>query len=99
MAIEKLSDESINEHLTRLPGWAVQSGAITKTYQFANFIGSMEFVNGLAEAAESVHHHPDIDIRYDKVTVALVTHDAGGITDLDLQLAATAESLSQASRQ
>ena len=93
MAVDRLTPEVITDHLTKLPGWSLEAGALTKTYKFADFGGSMGFVNAVAEAAESIHHHPDIDIRYDKVKLALSTHDAGGITDLDVQLAATAEGL------
>jgi len=91
MAIDKLTDDAITEHLTKLPGWSLEAGAIVKTYQFDDFVAAMGFVNALAEAAEAVKHHPDIDIRYSKVKIALSTHDAGGITDMDIQLAATAD--------
>lgn len=91
MRVQTLNQEELKAHLAKLPGWSVQNGALTKLFQFPNFAASMKFVNAIAEDAEAINHHPDIDIRYDKVTLAMVTHDAGGITDLDVQLAVTAE--------
>ena len=58
-----------------------------KLYEFPDFIKAMEFVNKVAEAAESANHHPDIDIRYNKVTMALTSHDSGGVTGRDVKMA------------
>jgi len=91
MPAPKLSDTDIQQRLPALPGWCVEDGALTKTYAFPDFVGAMAFVNAVAEAAEIAQHHPDIDIRYSKVTLALVTHDSGGITEHDFALAAEAE--------
>ena len=91
MAAAPLSDDQIQQHLQKLPGWAVQDHVLRKTFWFPSFSKSMEFVNQLAEMAESVNHHPDIDIRYDKVTIGLTTHDAGGITQNDVEMAASAD--------
>lgn len=93
MAAQKLSQDEIQEHLTKLPGWQVENSTLHKTYGFPSFAKSMEFVNQLAQMAESVQHHPDIDIRYDKVTIGLTTHDAGGITANDIEMAASADDL------
>jgi 4a-hydroxytetrahydrobiopterin dehydratase len=93
MATQKLSADQIQEHLQKLPGWRVEDDTLHKTYRFPSFIKSMEFVNQLAEMAESVQHHPDIDIRYDRVTLGLSTHDAGGITTSDIEMAASADDL------
>jgi 4a-hydroxytetrahydrobiopterin dehydratase len=92
MRAPKLTDSEIQAHLTDLPGWAVQESALKRTYTFPDFVEAMKFVNQLADEAERVQHHPDIDIRYNKVTIALTTHDSGGITGKDFQLAQQAES-------
>ncbi len=87
MAIKKMSDAQVQSALEDLPEWSEVSEAIQRTYQFASFIESMAFVNKVAEAAESDQHHPDILIRYNKVTLTLSTHDAGGISKKDFALA------------
>jgi 4a-hydroxytetrahydrobiopterin dehydratase len=83
----KLSDLEIQRALGRLPGWARRGATLTKTYTFAKFADGIAFVNRVAKAADASDHHPDIDIRYTKITCTLSTHDAGGITDADLKLA------------
>jgi 4a-hydroxytetrahydrobiopterin dehydratase len=93
MAAQKLSADQVQEHLQKLPGWRLEDNTLRKTYRFPSFIKSMEFVNQLAEMAESVQHHPDIDIRYDKVSLGLSTHDASGITTSDIEMAASADDL------
>lgn len=84
---ELLSDIAIQRELGGLTGWSRRGDALTRTYQFRNFAEAMEFVNRVASIAEGANHHPDIDIRYSKVTLTLSTHDAGGITGNDLGLA------------
>jgi 4a-hydroxytetrahydrobiopterin dehydratase len=84
---EVLSDIAIQRELGGLAGWSRRADVLTRTYQFRNFDGSMDFVNRVAELAEKANHHPDIDIRYSKVTLTLSTHDAGGITQNDIDLA------------
>ena len=91
MRAPKLSEDEIAEHLQRLPGWTRQGEAITKTYAFADFSHAMSFVNQVAETAEDVQHHPDMDIRYGRVTLALTTHDSGGLTLNDVDLAAACD--------
>lgn len=81
------TDAEIKEKLSDLKGWKLEKGAISRTFEFDNFADAIEFVNAVAEAAEDAQHHPDMDIRYSKVKLALVSHDAGGITDLDFDLA------------
>jgi 4a-hydroxytetrahydrobiopterin dehydratase len=83
----KLSDSEIGAALNSLPGWSLESGAIVKTYKFGKFAEGIAFVQRIAEAADAMDHHPDIDIRYTKIRVALSTHDAGGITAMDTRLA------------
>ena len=84
---ELLSDIEIQRDLGSLQGWSRKGDVLTRTYQFRNFAQAMEFVNRVASLAESANHHPDIDIRYSKVTLTLSTHDAGGITSNDVSLA------------
>ena len=87
MATERLSDIAIQRELGTLPGWSRRGDVITKTFQFREFLAGIDFVNAVAKAAEAADHHPDIDIRYTKITFALSTHSAGGITQKDLDLA------------
>ena len=90
LTTEKMSEDEIKSALGALPDWNEVSGEIQRTFQFDDFLQSMAFVNRVAEAAESAQHHPDILVRYNKVTLTLSTHDAGGITQRDFDLAATA---------
>jgi 4a-hydroxytetrahydrobiopterin dehydratase len=82
-----LNESQILERLARLPGWQRRGSEITRTWSFADFKGSMAFVGRVAELAEAANHHPDIDIRYSKVTLTLTTHDAYGLTARDFALA------------
>jgi len=84
---ERLSDIAIQRELGNLTGWSRRGDAITKTFQFRNFLTGIGFVSAVAKAAEAADHHPDIDIRYTKVTCTLSTHSAGGITQKDLDMA------------
>ncbi len=82
-----LSENQLRDRLARLPGWERRGSEIRRTWTFADFESSMAFVNKVAALAQSADHHPDIDIRYSKVTLALSTHDAGGLTEKDFDLA------------
>ena len=84
---EKLSEGQIEDALKTLPDWSEVGGVIQRTYAFKNFIASMDFVNAVARAAESAQHHPDILIRWNKVTCTLSTHDAKGVTAKDFDSA------------
>ena len=84
---EPLSDIAIQRELGSLAGWSRRGDVLTRTYTFRNFVESIDFVNRIAGIAEGMNHHPDIDIRYSRVTLVLSTHDAGGITQSDLELA------------
>jgi len=78
-----------------LPGWQRDGETITKRFEFTGFLDSIAFVTRVAVLAEIADHHPDIDIRWNKVTLALTTHDEGGLTHKDVDLAAAIdESLS-----
>ena len=84
---DRLSDEEIDRRLRGLAGWERRGDEIRRTFAFADFAGSLAFVNHVGALAEAMDHHPDIDVRYAKVTLALSTHDAGGLTALDFELA------------
>jgi 4a-hydroxytetrahydrobiopterin dehydratase len=86
-----LSEAEINLRLASIPAWHIQQGELIKTFAFSDFRASLAFVNRVGELAENAGHHPDIDIRYNKVRLALVTHDAGGLTAKDFDLAAAAD--------
>ena len=93
MSMNKLSESEISQHLATHPEWSEVNGEITRTFQFDDFIASIAFVNKVADYAENAQHHPDILIRYNKVTLTVSTHDAGGITEKDFDLANKAEEL------
>ena len=82
-----LTDAEIQQAIASLPGWQRQGKAIQRVFEFPDFKAAMQFVNKIADAAEQANHHPDIDIRYNKVTMALVSHDAGGVTQRDVKMA------------
>ena len=82
-----LTDSEIQQALGSLPGWQRQDKAIQRVFEFPDFKAAMQFVNKVADAAEQANHHPDIDIRYNKVTMALVSHDSGGVTQRDIKMA------------
>ena len=93
MAPARLSDIEIQRELGSLSGWARKGDALVKTYVFDTFPEGITFVNQAAAEAERAQHHPDLDIRWTKVTVALSTHDAGGISLLDIEMARYLEKL------
>jgi 4a-hydroxytetrahydrobiopterin dehydratase len=83
----RLADEALARELTTLPGWAVEGGMLRKSFRHASFPEAIVFVNAVAHLAEAANHHPDMDIRYSTIAIALVTHDEGGITGKDVALA------------
>lgn len=88
---ERLDDDRITARLAELAGWERAGDVIAKTFELATFPDAIAFVTRIADRAEAANHHPDLDIRYRKVRVALSTHDAGGLTDLDFDLATEIE--------
>jgi 4a-hydroxytetrahydrobiopterin dehydratase len=82
-----LTDTEIQQALGSLHGWQRNGTAIERVFKFPDFKVAMQFVNKVADAAEKANHHPDIDIRYNTVTMALVSHDAGGVTQRDVRMA------------
>ncbi len=93
MAAPVLSDIEIQRALGRLPGWSRRANVISKQFTMASFPEAIAFVQRIAVAAEAAQHHPDIDIRYTKVLIALSTHDSGGLTQKDIALAGEIETL------
>lgn len=82
-----LTDSEVQQALASLSGWQRNGKAIQRIFEFPDFKAAMEFVNKIADAAEQANHHPDIDIRYNKVTMALISHDSGGVTQRDVRMA------------
>ncbi len=85
--LEKLNGKTVQEWLEIHPGWSRKSNTLVKEYRLASFRDSIVFVNRIAGLADSADHHPDIDIRFDRVLITLTTHDVGGITAVDLKMA------------
>jgi 4a-hydroxytetrahydrobiopterin dehydratase len=88
-----LTEKEVSAKLVSVPDWQLESGELVRTFLFKDFRASLAFVNKVGDLAEQAGHHPDIDIRYNKVRLALVTHDAGGITEKDFELASKADKL------
>jgi len=85
--MKPLNLSQIKAALVTVPEWKKSRATIARTFQFKDFPAAMVFVNRVARLAEKAAHHPDIDIRWNKVTLALTTHDAGGLTEKDFALA------------
>ena len=88
MAKQKLRDDELQTALGKLPEWKLANGKIVREWTFKDFLSAIVFVNKVAELAENRGHHPDIDIRYNRVKLGLMTHDAGGITANDTEMCA-----------
>lgn len=89
----RLVEKKIYGKLENLRGWRLNSNVIKRTFGFSNFLESIDFVNKVAQIAEDANHHPDIKISYNKVTITLSTHDEGGVTEKDINLAIKINSL------
>jgi 4a-hydroxytetrahydrobiopterin dehydratase len=81
------SSDEIEKRLSQVPGWNYSDGQIAREFNFGAFMDGIEFVHRVAEIAEQLDHHPDIDVRYSTVRVAVSSHDVGGITDRDFRVA------------
>ncbi|MFU8893788.1 MAG: 4a-hydroxytetrahydrobiopterin dehydratase [Luteolibacter sp.] len=90
---ELLEEEELQIALRKCPEWENEKKCITRTIEFEEFNDAIDFVNDLAEIAEEAQHHPEIIIRHTRVKLKLTTHDAGGITELDIQLAQRVDNL------
>jgi 4a-hydroxytetrahydrobiopterin dehydratase len=84
---EALSPVEIQEVLKTQPAWTLEGGKLVRELTFKDFVEAMKFVNQIAALAESAGHHPDIDVRYNRVVLGLISHDAGGITRRDVSMA------------
>ncbi len=87
----RLTAVQVDENIRALPGWKRKGRFITKTFEFDEFMGGIEFVNEIAAIAEKLEHHPDIHIRWTAVRLEIQTHDEGGVTPLDIKLATAIE--------
>ena len=83
----RLSDAEIHQRMRNLPDWTTDGKILLHRRTFQNFVEAIAFVNALVDPAEELAHHPDITINYNQVSLQLTTHDAGGLTELDFQLA------------
>ncbi|MHC5003177.1 MAG: 4a-hydroxytetrahydrobiopterin dehydratase [Planctomycetota bacterium] len=85
--MQKLDQQQIQDNMAEFPEWSLNGDTLQRTFSFEDFLGAMDFVQRVAELAEEKQHHPDIMIRYNKVTLSLSTHDAGGLTTKDFSFA------------
>ena len=88
-----LEKDELESALKKCPMWELEGKAITRTIEFEDFMEGIDFVNDLAEIADEAQHHPDILIRYTRVTLTLTTHDAGGLTEADVEVAQRIDNL------
>ena len=88
MKSSPLLEVEVSTRLAAVPRWREQGSEIVRTFEFRDFKAALAFVNKVGDLAENAGHHPDIDIRWNKVKLALTTHDAGGLTPKDFDLAA-----------
>jgi 4a-hydroxytetrahydrobiopterin dehydratase len=82
-----LSTKQVSLYLKAVPNWSKRARTIIRTFKFEGFLNSIAFVNRIARKAQKINHHPDIDIRFNKVTLTLTTHDEGGLSEKDFSLA------------
>ena len=94
MAVKKMTDAEINAQLAVVSGWTLENGKLHKQFQFDSFIEAFGFMSRVALVAESMNHHPEWFNVYNRVAIDLMTHDAGGISTLDFELAKKADALS-----
>jgi 4a-hydroxytetrahydrobiopterin dehydratase len=92
--VATLSDAEIQEGLSALPSWRREGDEIVRDYELATFPAVIEYVGQIAALAEAADHHPDLDIRYNRLRVALTSHDSGGLTKRDFKLATSIEAAS-----
>ncbi len=88
-----LTDDEITSRMKKVPEWELEGDAIARSVEFDDFMEGIDFVNGVAEIAEEAQHHPDIDIRWCTINLKLTTHDQGGLTDADFELAQRIDNL------
>ena len=95
MSAPRLSESELSSALTQLPGWSLKDGKLHRQYQFSSFVEAFGFMSSVALVAESMGHHPEWFNVYNRVTIDLTTHDSGGITSLDVDLAKRANELAK----
>jgi 4a-hydroxytetrahydrobiopterin dehydratase len=88
----KLSEDQIKNELESLNGWIIQNGKLHKQFSFSDFVEAFSFMTKIALYAEKMNHHPEWFNVYNRITIDLMTHDAGGITSNDIALARFIES-------
>ncbi|MCB1230766.1 MAG: 4a-hydroxytetrahydrobiopterin dehydratase [Verrucomicrobiae bacterium] len=88
-----LTDDEIKSRMKKAPEWELEGDSIVRSIEFDEFLEGIDFVDGVAEIAEEAQHHPDIDIRWCTVNLKLTTHDQGGLTDADFELAQRIDNL------
>ena len=90
---ELIDPDELEGLLKKLPEWDLENNSIVRMMEFDEFMEAIDFVNAVAEIAEEVGHHPDIDIRWCTITVRLTSHDVGGLTEADLDVAKKIDTL------
>ncbi len=90
---ELLEKEDLKDSLKKCPEWEIEKNSITRSFEFEEFMDGIDFVNNVGEIAEEAQHYPDITIKYTTVTLKLTTHDVGGVTELDIELAQRVDNL------
>lgn len=93
LSYDKLTEGQVLEALKGLPGWGVEQGALTKSFEFETYVAGLLFANTCAMIAERLNHHPDLLIGYKRVVVSYVTHDASGLTSYDFESARRVQAL------
>ena len=93
MAVEKLPEDVLTSEVAKLSGWAVVNGKLHKSYKFSDFVAAFGFMTKVAIVSEKMDHHPELFNVYNRVVIDLTTHDAGGISHLDLELAKKIDAL------
>ncbi len=93
-ALHQLTEQEINQELTKLSGWTIAAGKLHKSFQFPSFVEAFGFMARVALLAEAMNHHPEWSNVYNRVVIDLVTHDAGGISRKDFALAAKIDAVS-----
>lgn len=91
--LPRLSDAEVQDHLDKVAGWSLENGEITRRFTLKDFPTALVFVGAVGHLAEQANHHPDITINYNRVKLALITHDSGGLTTNDFDLAARINAL------
>ena len=90
---EKIAKAEFPQRLKKIPEWEIQKDRLVRTFEFDEFMEGIDFVNVVAEIADGAHHHPDILVKYNLVKLSLITHDCGGISDRDFELASRVDTL------